>query len=158
MYLIVVSVCLILVLTTAKERDDDRNRPKSPLELPVPGTLTTLDDEYSAILNVVNDGPTIYGSQTVFSVDLLSELKGLIAFQWGTYVPYKWKSMYSNNTRNDLVVDWWWSIGSRTCHFIVNQMDHMSVWHTVAKNQSTVQVTGEKILIYYHSSICSFIR
>eukprot|EP00794_Sanderia_malayensis_P008800 gene8800-9741_t len=112
---------------------------------------TAQQRDYPARLAITNDGPTILGSRTLFRVVLSSKYKGLIAYQWGTYLPwYNWTSVYSNSSTEILSVDWWKSAGNKVCYFIASQfMQKSGKWEIVGRNQSVVQVT-DYLLIKIH--------
>ena len=99
----------------------------------------------SSKLTITNDGPTIFGSRTVFTVAVDTESNETIAYQWGTYIPYNWTILYSTSKVVNLYVDWWKSAGSKTCFFIVTQSQKQAgakPWQPIGKSSSDVEVRG----------------
>lgn len=98
---------------------------------------------------ITNDGPTIIGSKTLFDVTITTSLDEEFAYQWGTFIPYKWKTLYSRKKNVTLEIDWWISTGSKTADFYVSILESSGTWKRIAHNRSSVNVIGNILSSIY---------
>ena len=122
---------------------------KSSSKLPTrPDNSTELQPEVSGVQNralifIRNDGPTVFGSKTVFNVTVKAQPDLYLSFQWGTFIPYVWRNVRTYQYTESLEVDWWKSPGQKTIYFYIDALKrNSSKWNRIAQNSSSVQVIG----------------
>lgn len=102
----------------------------------------------SALIIISNDGPTVLGSKTVFNISVIAPPGFYLSFQWGTFIPYTWKTVRTYKYTEKLEVDWWKSTGRKTVNFYIDALKpNASKWTRIAHNSSSIQVDGMVIFL-----------
>ena len=129
-------------MITNDTKVNDRKRPNLPASRE--DRLSRSAQQTSTV--ITNDGPTILGSKTSFDVTITTSLNEEFAYQWGTFIPYKWKTLYSKKKNVTLEIDWWTSTGSKTGDFYVSILLSSGIWKHIAHNRSSVTVIGNTLI------------
>ena len=97
----------------------------------------------SALIIISNDGPTVLGSKTVFNIAVIAPPGFYLSFQWGTFIPYIWKTVRTYKYTERLEVNWWKSTGLKKVNFYIDALKpNASSWTRIAQNSSSIQVNG----------------
>lgn len=99
---------------------------------------------------ITNDGPTIFGSKTRFSVTVFASSDYYLSFTWGTFIPYHWNNLKTYNYTARLEVDWWRSVGRKYVFIYVDGLKPKTQkWIRIIQNSSSVQVIGKSAKFFF---------